>query len=77
MESFSIRGFILGSDYNRSGMDPDRYQARDLKRRVTSLEKSQLRADIRIRGLMQKVGEAHDAIQILRAIALHLEERTS
>ncbi len=27
---------------NRSGMDPDRYQMRSLKRRVTALEKAQV-----------------------------------
>ncbi len=40
---------------NKTGMDPDRYQMKDLKRRVIKLEKQLEQARVAVRKLQQEV----------------------
>ncbi len=64
-------------EYNRSGMDPDRYQMRDLKRRMASQEKALLRAEARIRDLQSRAVKHEADRMVFMAIAKRLEERIS
>ncbi len=61
----------------RGPMDPDRYQMKDIKRRITSLEKSRTRSSAQIDGLRKQVSVLNDSLKVLRAIVIHLEERIS
>lgn len=61
----------------RGPMDPDRFQMKDLKRRVTSLEKSVERQKVLLRSAKNDLIAAQEAIKVLRGMCLHLAERIS
>ncbi len=58
-------------------MDPDRYQMKDLKRRVASLEAALDRTNARLRNLANAHSRVREHGVVTRAITAHLEETQS
>ncbi len=59
------------------GGDPTTYQLRDMQRRITSLEKAKDRAEARLSLYRKDIVSLQEATKVLRAMCLHLSERTS
>lgn len=56
-------------------MDPDRFQMRDIKRRLTSLEKARVRNEARLGIYRKDIQSLQEAVRILRAIQVALESK--
>ncbi len=68
---FIIEVFGLG----RKAMDPDRYQMKDLKRRVGSLEAALERANVRIRNLQARQSQISEDSVLYKKLVLAIEDK--